>query len=435
MSRRIFFDGLNLALARGTGIATYTRMLASLVREGGDEVGVVYSSPRRPDKNPLLREIDFLEPREHFHISRQRKRWNDVVDQLHCLSGVAPTRLNLTGAVVAEQFRHQIPAHDYLFVGRNLFANATRYFSWSGLFATLDFAVRPNILHCTYPLPVRAKSACNIYTIHDLIPLRLPYTTLDNKRQMYRLLRKIAARADHIVTVSENSRRDIINLLGVDENRVTNTYEAVEFPRDQAERPDDLVAEQLDGLFRLPAKKYLLFYGALEPKKNVKALLEAYLLSGVDIPLVLTGAGGWGNQAETRLIKDVQEQDSALPFDKRRIRQLEYVDRSMLVSLIKGARAVLFPSLFEGFGLPVLEAMTLGTPVVTSRASSLPEIAGDAALYVDPYDIDDITRAIQTIVADDGLCAELARRGPIQAELFSVARYRKRVADLYRRVA
>jgi glycosyltransferase involved in cell wall biosynthesis len=106
----------------------------------------------------------------------------------------------------------------------------------------------------------------------------------------------------------------------------------------------------------------------------------------------------------------------------------------MLVSLIRGARAVIFPSLYEGFGLPVLEAMQLGTPVITSRTSSLPEIGGDAALYVNPYDINDIARAIRTIASDQGLRAELARRGLVQAELFSVARYRERVAELYQRL-
>ena len=112
--------------------------------------------------------------------------------------------------MITDQFSGRLPAHDHLFVARNLFANARRYFSWSGRFVDLAFETAPDILHCTYQLPLRAKRACNIYTIHDLVPLRLPFTTLDNKRQSYRLLRKIAAEADHIVTVSENSKRDIV---------------------------------------------------------------------------------------------------------------------------------------------------------------------------------------------------------------------------------
>ena len=434
MSRRIYFDGLNLSLERGTGIATYTRLLAEMVRELGYEIGVVYSSRNRPSKNPVLREISFFDYRDDSRRPKAGDVWNALVDQFHHPFGIKPGALNLSGLVVTDQFRTRMPTADNLFIARNLFANARRYFSWSGRFTDLAFETPPDILHCTYQLPVRAKSACNVYTIHDLVPLRLPFTTLDNKRQTYRLLRKIGAEADHIVTVSEHSKRDIIELLGVDETRVTNTYEAVEFPREFVERPDDVVAEQLRGSFGLTPKNYLLFYGALEPKKNVQRLFDAYMLSAVDIPLVVTGAVGWGNKAEAKWLKDMREEERARPHDNRRIHHFEYVSVAMLVTLIRGARAVLFPSLYEGFGLPVLEAMRLGTPVVTSRTSSLPEIAGDAALYVNPYETDDISRAIKTITADAGLREELTLRGRAQAELFSVARYRERIAALYERL-
>ena len=434
MSRRIYFDGLNLSLERGTGIATYTRMLAQLVRELGYEVGVVYSSPGRPAKNPLLREIAFFDSREAAPVPYPKEVWDALCDQLRLPLGVAPSALDLSGTVITNQFQSRLPQHDHLFVARNLFANARRYFSWSGRFVELGFESAPDILHCTYQMPLRAKGACNVYTIHDLVPLRLPFTTLDNKRQTYRLLRKIAAEADHIVTVSENSKRDIVHLLGVPEDRVTNTYEAVEFPQELVDRPDALVAEQLRGSYRLELKDYLLFYGALEPKKNVARLIDAYLLSAVDIPLVITGAVGWGNKAEAKMLQELQAEERSRPSDGRRIHHFEYVSLPMLVTLIRGARAVVFPSLYEGFGLPVLEAMLLGTPVVTSRTSSLTEIAGDAALYVDPYDLEDIARAIKTISADEGLRADLARRGRDQAQLFSVARYRERLAALYERL-
>jgi glycosyltransferase involved in cell wall biosynthesis len=431
MSRRIYFDGLNLSLERGTGIATYTRLLAGLVGQLGYDVGVVYSSPHRPAKNPLLREISFFDPNSGPPVPRHRRAYNWVVDQLSHIRGVKPEPVNLSGTVVTDHFQSRLPLRDQVFVSRNLFANARLYFSWSGRFTDLEFETRPDILHCTYQLPIRAKGACNIYTIHDLVPLRLPFTTLDNKRQTYRLLRKIGAEADHIVTVSEQSKRDIVEVLGVDEKRVTNTYEAVEFPREFVERSDEVVAEQLRGSFGLTPRNYLLFYGALEPKKNVQRLFDAYMLSAVDIPLVVTGAVGWGNQAEAKWLSEMREEERARPQDKRRIHHFEYVSLPMLVTLIRGARAVLFPSLYEGFGLPVLEAMLLGTPVVTSRTSSLPEIAGDAALYVNPYETDDISRAIKMITADAGLRAELSERGRTQAELFSVARYKERVAALY----
>jgi glycosyltransferase involved in cell wall biosynthesis len=431
---RIYFDGLNLSLAHGTGIATYTRLLADVVRDLGHDVGVVYSSPHRTPANPLLREIAFFDPRNATRISRVRGFSYRVLDQIRYWRHVQTASVKLTGAIIADQYEHRLPLRDQIFVTRDLFTNARIYYSWTGKFAELTFDNRPDILHCTYQLPLRAKGACNIYTIHDLVPLRLPFATLDNKRQTYRLLRKIAAEADHIVTVSEQSRRDIIELLGVDPARITNTYESVEFPREYIERPDDIVAEQLNAALQLDLGGYLLFYGAFEPKKNVARLIDAYLLSAIDVPLVITGPPGWGTDEEAGLLKQLAEEERSGVRRQRRFYRLEYVSRSMLVTLIRGARAVLFPSLYEGFGLPVLEAMLLGTPVVTSRTSSLPEVAGDAALYVNPYDTDDIARAIKTIAADEGLRAEMVQRGRAQAELFSVERYRQRVAELYRQL-
>ncbi|HEX3864983.1 MAG TPA: glycosyltransferase family 1 protein [Stellaceae bacterium] len=435
MSRRIYFDGLNLSLERGTGIATYTRMLANIVRDLGHAMGVVYSAPQRPAKNALMREIAFFDTRDAIALRHSKEVWQAIGDQIRTPFGIAPTPVNLTGTVITDQFRGRLPLHDHMFITRNLFANARRYFSWSSQFTELTFDTPPDIFHCTYQMPIRAKRARNIYTIHDLVPLRLPYTTLDNKRLTFQLLRKIAAEADHIVTVSENSKRDIVDLLKVPEDRVTNTYEAVEFPQELVDRPPELIAEQLHGSYRLEMGNYLLFYGALEPKKNVARLLDAYMLSAIDMPLVITGAGGWGNQAENRLLAEMRAEEKSDSTARRRLYQFEYVSRSMLVTLIQGARAVLFPSLYEGFGLPVLEAMQLGTPVVTSRTSSLPEIAGDAALYVDPYDVNSIINAIKTITADGDLRRELVQRGRTQAELFSMARYRQRVAALYDKLA
>jgi glycosyltransferase involved in cell wall biosynthesis len=160
------------------------------------------------------------------------------------------------------------------------------------------------------------------------------------------------------------------------------------------------------------------------------------MASGVDVPLVLVAGEGWHNEAETTLLDELRENEPRSPGLnrprlRRRVRRFRYVRPSTLITLIRGARAIVFPSLYEGFGLPVLEAMTLGTPVVTSRESSLPEIAGDAALLVNPYDADDIARAITTIVNDADLRAELSRRGRSQAAKFSVERYRERVEALY----
>src|SRR5438105_4876511 len=137
MSRRIYFDGLNLSLERGTGIATYTRLLAGLVRQLGYDVGVVYSSPHRPAKNPVLREIAFFDPNNAAPVPRHRRPYNWAVDQLSHIRGVKPMPVNLSGTVVTDQFQSRLPLRDQVFVSRNLFANARLYFSWSGRFTDL----------------------------------------------------------------------------------------------------------------------------------------------------------------------------------------------------------------------------------------------------------------------------------------------------------
>ncbi|MBV8888794.1 MAG: glycosyltransferase family 4 protein [Alphaproteobacteria bacterium] len=427
---QICYDGLNLSRQRGTGIATYTRMLARTARELEHGVGVVYSVPTPLPKNPELREISFYDPEHATSVSRLQRQMAEIADHFRCYLSIKPTVVPPTGIVFTEEFSSRLPAHDFVYATRNLFSNANWYFRISRRMLNLNFERPPDVLHCTYQMPLRCKSARNVYTIHDLIPLRLPYATLDNKRMMFRLLRTIARTADHIVTVSENSRQDIIRFLGVEERRVTNTFESVAFPAEFVNQPVDAVAESLAGSLGLEFGRYLLFYSALEPKKNVRRLIEAYLFSGIDLPLIVIASGGWGNEAETTMLRSQREQQRA-GLLKRRIHQFDYVSLGMLVSLIRGARAVIFPSLYEGFGLPVLEAMVLGTPVVTSRASSLPEIAGDAALLVDPYDVGDIARGIRTIAEDADLRAELIRRGRTQAEFFSPERYRERVAQLY----
>jgi glycosyltransferase involved in cell wall biosynthesis len=146
---------------------------------------------------------------------------------------------------------------------------------------------------------------------------------------------------------------------------------------------------------------------------------------------VLVSGGGWQNEAELSRLGVLSERASDKGAGKRSIQRLDYVTPSNLVDLIRGARGVVFPSLYEGFGLPVLEAMTLGTPVVTSSKGALAEIAGDAAVLVDPYDIDDIARGISLIANDPDLCGELSQRGLKRAEIFSVASYRERLAKLY----
>lgn len=420
---RIGLDGFNLALEQGTGISTYARNLSHVLKGMGAEVDVLYGR-NIPSRRDLLKEMGFFDPNPLLKIP---SALSGVFWGLTTLLPRSVVEIPMTGRVIADDFRTRLPAFDRLLNSRNLFLLGENHFNVWGRPLRIRVPRPPQVMHWTYPLPIEIVGAKNIYTLHDLVPLRLPYTTIDHNRRYLALMRFIARRADHIVTVSEASRADIINLLGVSETRVTNTYQAVEFPA-AAARVSDVEAEaEVLSTVGLPHKGYFLFFGAIEPKKNVGRLIEAFLSSDVALPLLIVGKRAWKASRELKLLK-LAEQRSSNP---QRVVHIDYIPQALLISLIRGARAVIFPSLYEGFGLPVLEAMKLGTPVITSTAAALPEVAGDAALLVDPYDLRAITNAARRLETDPALCAELSARGLRQAEKFSTDAYRERLAGLY----
>src|SRR6202011_3241947 len=161
-------------------------------------------------------------------------------------------------------------------------------FGWMSSIA-LGAELQTDIVHWTCALPLYEPRTPNFYTLHDLVPLRLPHTTLDNKRGFYGLCQALIARGDRIVTVSEHSRADIIRMLGAPEDKVVNTYQSVELPEAMLRAPDAEVAAQVEAMFDLPWRGYFLFFGAIEPKKNLPRVVEAYLTSGVKAPLVIIG--------------------------------------------------------------------------------------------------------------------------------------------------
>ena len=431
---RVFLDGFNLALDQGTGVATYARNLSIAMGQLGHQVGVLYGTRSAPSTNRLIARS----PSSTKGWGTRRPGWSPCGGHSGCMSSVVgepADRVPLTGTVVATTFRDRMPHHDEIWNARDVFRQAHVHYSLFGNRLAVRMPGRPKLMHWTYPLPLHILGATNIYTMHDLVPLRLPYTTLDNKRRYFRLNRMLARKADHIVTVSEASKRDIMSLLGLPEERVTNTYQAVDIPKKLRDVPMPQVQAEIDGSFGLEAGKYWMFFGAIEPKKNVGRLIQAYLASGVPGPLVIVGKKAWKSEDELRLLYDDHVkylvQEGSILRTRHRIMMLDYVPFRLLVNLIRGARAVLFPSLYEGFGLPALEAMLLGTPVITSNTASMPEVVGDAALQVDPYDISALVQAIQAVDRDPALRARLAEAGPRRAALFSPERYAARLEALY----
>lgn len=433
---RIYIDGFNLSLEQGTGVATYSRNLSFALRDLGAEVGVLYGTSRSTISNSsLVREVAF------FDTPPRKPHWlvNGLVNFLRSMRspyGEIATQVPMTGKVIRDTFRARLPHFDHIWNVQGLYNNRSLHGILGGRPISVHFREPPEIMHWTYPLALRVPKANNLYTIHDLVPLRLPYTTLDHKRKYFRLIRRLSKNADHIVTVSEASKKDIINLFGVPENRITNTYQAVDIPARYRDKPVSDVKSDVEGTFGLGYKSYFLFFGAIEPKKNVGRMVEAYLASGVTDPLVIVGKKAWKSDEELRLIADNDHVRYLLTngniTEKRfRVMQIDYASFPLLVSLIRGAKAVLFPSLYEGFGLPALEAMSLGTPVLTSNTASMPEVVGNAALQIDPYDTRALVEGIRALDSDADLRGRLAEAGPIRAQEFSPERYQARLAKLY----
>ncbi|MEN5170629.1 glycosyltransferase family 1 protein [Brevundimonas pondensis] len=425
----VCLDAFNIALPKGSGIATYGRNLIQDLGAVGIEAQLLYGPHGPIGDSRLLDTVALTDAPAPKGRPAKIRRWAQTLGGRF---GRTAHPVTLSEEVIWAEAGGGRPPVERFWAARSLFELGYRAHRAYGTFTPVSFPsgpTRPDAAHWTCPMPLSARGMPNLYTFHDLIPLKLPHSTMDDKKAFLDMCREIARRADHMVAVSETTRQDVIKLLGVDEKRITTTYQSVNLPAQATERPDAEVQAYNEGVFDLGWKDYFLYYGAIEPKKNVGRLVEAYLASGVSTPLVIVGGRSWLDGGETALIHSVVNGANALR--KGRIRQHEFLSSAMLHSLVRGAKATLFPSLYEGFGLPVLESMQMGTAVLTSTGGSLPEVAGDAALVVAPDDVEAIKRGIIALDADDALRADLEARGRIQARRFTPAAHQERLAAVY----
>ncbi len=434
--KAICIDAFNLGMPKGSGIATYARNLAGAIATLGYEAQLLYGPPQRPGSDNLLNEVALFDAPRNAPSPKRRRAWQRWLSPPEAPRA---TRVTATGEVIGGLGSAATGGVASAWSAFDVFHAANREHGRSGAITDLAFGAegeKPiDLMHWTCPLPIRARGAANVYTIHDLVPLRAPYTTLDNKERFRALIDWICRQADHVLTVSETTRRDVIRMFGIDEGRVTNAFQAVDFPAGLAGREEAEVAAEVEAAFGLGWRGYFLFFGALEPKKNLARVIEAYLAAGVTTPLVIVGGAGWLEEGQLALLHEdliaSGQGRGEMDTPGKRIRRYDYLPLTTLVSLIRGAKATVFPSLYEGFGLPVLESMLLGTPVITSTAGALREVAGEAALLVDPLDVTAIKRAIQTMDSDEALRTDLAARGVQQSAKFDAAHYRERLAPVY----
>jgi glycosyltransferase involved in cell wall biosynthesis len=230
--------------------------------------------------------------------------------------------------------------------------------------------------------------------------------------------------ANALITISEASKRDLVRLYGADPERIAVAYPAV----DECFRPQGRAEiERARAKYRLPGR-YVLHVGTVKPRKNLPRLVRAFATSGLppDTYLVLAGRVGFGAAGLHRAVVEANIGE--------RVRVLSYVDGGDLPGLYSGAACVAMPSLHEGFGMPALEALACGAPVVASGRSSLPEFVGDAGVLVDPLDITSIAAGLRRVLADTRLADDLRAAGPTRAQQFTWARTGRVTLDVLERV-
>jgi glycosyltransferase involved in cell wall biosynthesis len=300
----------------------------------------------------------------------------------------------------------------------------------------LKIRPRPRLMHCPDFVPPRLRFFPAVVNIQDLAFLKFPDLTLltGESKRYYGQVGWAARNADALIALSESARDDIVALLEVDARKVAVIPAAADArfrPPDDYGRARELADRRLglgpgDG-------GYMLFVGTIEPRKNLTALVEAYSLlmsrgSVRPMPvLLIVGKKGWLSE---RLYGRIGE----LGLEKQVLFLHDVEDHEMPL-FYAGARVFAFPSLYEGFGLPALEALATGTPVVSSNAGSLGEVVGDAGVLVDPHDVDGLAGALESVLLDLDLFARLRAAGPVRASQFSWQRAARETLDLYYRIS
>ncbi len=290
-----------------------------------------------------------------------------------------------------------------------------------------------DVAHVPYWGSPLRPTVSTVVTIHDLIPLLLPAYRGNLLVRLYtRLVSASARRATLVLTDSLASKRDIEEHLGLPPERVRSVYLAAGEHFSPEPAPDDRAIRRSYGLPDIST--YVLYLAGHDVRKNVEALVEAFAtVAQADDDVVLVIGG------------ELPERDDPLFFDPRPlvaelglsddVRFIGWVDGGHEPALYRGAACAVFPSRYEGFGLPVLEALACGTPLVTSNTSSLPELLGDAGFATDPDDVQGMAGAILSCLVDEPLAAELRRRGPQQASRFTWAQTAQETLAAYQEAA
>ncbi len=301
-----------------------------------------------------------------------------------------------------------------------------RMLVWLGQLAHVGFdRLLPGaeLFHATEHLLLPLRSVPTVLTVHDLIFRHLPEHHKPLNRWYLNLtLPLYCRRAARIIAISERTRRDLVAAYDLPSEKIAVVYEAAA-PRFRLQSPETVTTVR--ARYGLPAR-YLIFVGTIEPRKNLIRLLSVFEVlrdDGLTDGLVVVGRRGWLYDDFFAAVERSPARD-AVTFPG-------YVADEDLPALYAGAQTLVFPSLYEGFGLPVLEAMACGVPVAASRASSIPEVGGEAALYFDPTDVEEMIEVLRRLLRDAVLREEMRTEGLRQAARFSWQRAAAETESVY----
>ncbi len=275
----------------------------------------------------------------------------------------------------------------------------------------------------------RRKNKRLVVTIYDLTVITHPECHQEeNIRHCSHGIKDAVKYADAIIAISEHTKADLMQYFNVPEDMITVTYLAADPMYKPVSEPAILAS--VKEKYKLP-EKFILFVGSLEPRKNIKTLINAYSRLSEKLQkeysLVIAGASGWLNSDIYKTVKDLSI--------KERVHFTGYIDKEDISALYSMSTVFVYPSLYEGFGLPILEAMACGTPVITSNTSSMPEVAGEAAVLITPTDVDAMVVSLQKILKDEALRVKMSLAGIEQAKSFTWERCARDTLDVYKKVA
>ena len=288
------------------------------------------------------------------------------------------------------------------------------------------FTGRLDLFHATdFVLPPTLSSVPSLLTVHDLSFVRVPESASPSlKSYLDVVVPRSVHLSTHVLADSYATKEDLVDLYSVAESKITVLLSGVDARFFDAISSGSLMTTR--SKYKIETFPYIFCVGTVQPRKNYTRLIQSLAqlhTQGIDIHLVIAGGKGWLENPIYKTITDTHMEDF--------VHFIGFVDDSDLPALYRNATCVAFPSLYEGFGLPILEGMASGVPVLTSNISSLPEVAGDAAIMVDPYDLDAITDGLQRLILDSGLRNTLIQKGLVRARQFTWEKSAQQLLGIY----